>query len=75
MSGKARTASVADGGAEAFLIGILGDDVHNDSLSGERMRFSANATISDAGDGEYDGLDFSWHEFLSTDIDHLAHAT
>ena len=51
MAGEAFTAGAADGGSQGFLVGDRGDDVHDDSLAGKRVRFAPGTAIGHAGHG------------------------
>ena len=50
MAGETFATGAADGGTEGFMIGDSGDDVHDDGLPGQGMRFAAHAAVGDARD-------------------------
>ena len=74
MTGEAFATGGPDGGAEGFVIGERGDDVHDDGLAGEGAGFTPHAAVGYARDAEDDGLDFGGHELLPADVDRLAQA-
>jgi hypothetical protein len=50
VAGETFATSAADDGAQGFVIGGCGDDIHDDGLAGQGMGLAAHAAVGDARD-------------------------